>query len=83
MIEEKIKKLVNEKYSYYNCISPESDEDFLEDEIATILKEYCGNNYSICSDTFFDSPGYDTGAISYAYIYNGELYHNMIQWERN
>lgn len=65
----------------YATTGDEDEGPYLANEISNICEKYC-EQYQVEHHDIFDSPGYDTGVISVAYIFEGKLNSFVVQWER-
>ena len=70
-------KIFENEYGYY---SKYLNDKSLEEEIEKILTNF-NIKYSIDSNTLFDSPSYECGYISIAWIdENNNLGHTVFEW---
>ena len=76
-IEELIEERFNE--GSYIC-RHDDDEILLEDAVSEVLDKF-DIQFSVENMCLFESPGYDTGVVVIAWIYDGTLDTYNIQWE--
>ena len=66
-----------------DCVRKYNDEGIsLDEAIFNYLKEADCSQFIVDGDTIFESPGYDTGVVTAAWIEGDGFLHNiMFQWE--
>lgn len=83
-MKQKICDLIDMKFSNEdgNIFRYDSEDNYIVDVLNSLFEENNISQYSVGEDIFFDSPGYDTGAIFIAWIeLNGKLETLVFQWE--
>ena len=76
-----IEKVIEKRFDEGNYIRKHDDDEILlEDAISEVLDNF-GIQYSIENVCVFESPGYDTGVVIIAWVYDNVLDTYNIQWE--
>lgn len=76
-----IEELIEERFNEGNFIRGQDDNEIeLEDAISEVLSKF-DIQFSVENLYVFESPGYDTGVVMIAWIYDGTLDTYNIQWE--
>ena len=76
-----IENLIEERFDEGNYIRQHDDNEIeLEDAISEVLSKF-DIQFSVENLYVFESPGYDTGVVMIAWIYDGTLDTYNIQWE--
>ena len=76
-----IEKLIEERFDEGNYIRQHDDNEILlEDAVSEVLNKF-DIQFSVENMCLFESPGYDTGVVVIAWIYDGKLDTYPIQWE--
>lgn len=76
-----IEKLIEERFDEGNYICRQDDNEIeLDDAISEVLSKF-DIQFSVENLYVFESPGYDTGVVMIAWIYDGTLDTYNIQWE--
>jgi hypothetical protein len=76
-----IENLIEERFDEGNYIRQHDDNEILlEDAISEVLDKF-DIQYSVENMYIFESPGYDTGVVFIAWVYEGTLDTYPIQWE--
>lgn len=77
-----IEKLIEERFQFdEGRVSQHDDNEvLLEDAVSEVLDSF-DIQYSVENLWIFESPGYDTGVVIIAWVYDGTLDTYPIQWE--
>lgn len=76
-----IENLIEERFDEGNYIRQHDDNEIeLDDAISEVLSKF-DIQFSVENLYVFESPGYDTGVVMIAWIYDGTLDTYNIQWE--
>lgn len=83
-MKQKICDLIDMKFSDEdgNIFRYDNEDNYIVDVLNSLFEENNISQYSVDEDTFFNSPGYDTGAIFIAWVeLDGKLETLIFQWE--
>ena len=76
-----IEDLIEERFNEGSYICQHDDDEILlEDAVSEVLAKF-DIQFSVENMCLFESPGYDTGVVVIAWIYDGTLDTYNIQWE--
>ena len=77
-----IEKLIEERFQFdEGRVSQHDDNEvLLEDAVSEVLDSF-DIQFSVENMWIFESPGYDTGVVIIAWVYDGTLDTYTIQWE--
>ncbi len=76
-----IENLIEERFDDGSYIRQHDDNEvLLDDAVSEVLAKF-DIQFSVENMCLFESPGYDTGIVVIAWIYDGTLDTYNIQWE--
>lgn len=76
-----IENLIEERFDDGSYIRQHDDNEvLLDDAVSEVLAKF-DIQFSVENMCLFESPGYDTGVVVIAWIYDGTLDTYNIQWE--